>query len=99
MADWSSDMAKAPRGFYDVRAVPKGKGHVKTFVPEHIVAASACGVVTVSHYLPDEKRWEMFTADHPPIAWMPWTRGMKSPAHPTMATSWIDDLLSQRAAA
>lgn len=56
MADWSFDMTKAPRGSYDVRAAVNGKGHVKTFQREPIIAASACGVVTLSYYVPDEKR-------------------------------------------
>lgn len=110
--DWSFDMTKAPRGSYDVRAATKGKGHVKTFQRESIIAASACGVVTLSYYMPDEKRWCMFDAAHPPIAWMPYAgpetvvgddgkarKVVRLPAHPTMAESWFKRQLRERVAA
>lgn len=100
---WSFDIAAAPRGSYSLRAASNGKGHVKTFVREQIIAASACGVVNLSHYIPEEKRWCMYDAAHPPIAWMPWDgekltgKDANPPAHPTMATSWFRDLLRRAA--
>lgn len=110
--DWSHDMAKAPRGSYDVRAAVKGKGHVKTFQREPIIAASACGVVTVSYYIPEQRRFSMFTADAGPVAWMPYAgpetvvgddgkarKVVRLPDHPTMAESWFQRQLRERRAA
>lgn len=108
--DWSFDMAKAPRGSYDViPAGPKASGARKVFRPDTVILASACGVVTVSHYLPEERRWNMFTRDVGPIAWMPIT-GMLTetvggkpkqvlPAHPTLAEGRQSSARHQRRAA
>lgn len=104
MPDWNHDIAAAPRGRYVLRASSNGKGHVKTYERVEIIAASACGAVNVSYYIPDERRWSMYTADHPPIAWMPYggpetvvgedgkaRKVVRLPAHPTKATSWFQD--------
>lgn len=71
---WSTDISKAPRGYYDIqfRKVKDGKTadhHV--FRPEYIWLASRCGIVTLSSYIPDQKRWEFFTKNQQPIAWHP----------------------------
>ena len=101
---WCFDMSKAPRGRYVIMASgPGAKGARKVFQPDKIVLASACGVVTLSHYLPEQRRWDMFTRDHGPIAWAPYEgpkiitddsgklrRVANLPPHPTMAESWID---------
>lgn len=113
MDAWSHDMAKAPRGKY--RVIPSGptaKGARKVFERAEIIAASACGVVCLSYYIPEQRRWCMFDADHPPIAWMPYAgpetvvgddgkarKVVRLPAHPTMAESWFKRLLRERVAA
>ena len=111
MADWTHDMASAPTGSY--RTVPSGKeGTRQVHDPVEIIVAGACGTVTVSRWLPDEGRWNMFTAEVPPTAWMPYagprayvddkgkTRyAIDLPQHPTKATSWFQDLLAERRAA
>lgn len=112
MAEWSFDMAKAPRGKYRVIAAGReGLGARKVFERQQIVAASSCGVVTVSYWIDDQKRWSMFTHEHPPIAWAPYTgarlveeggetrKVVDLPAHPTMAESWFQGLLRERRAA
>jgi hypothetical protein len=78
MSDWNFNMDDAPRGhFQDVtRQVGKNVVCSVVHVPERIIAAGNEGVVTVSRWLDAEKRWEMFTAEVPPLAWMPW------PQHP-----------------
>lgn len=109
--DWSTDMSKAPRGRFRVVVMANGKGTRRVFEPAEIVVAGACGVVTVSHWLDDEKRFSMFTAERPPIAWRPYagprviTENGKTrhvvdlPAHPTMSESWFSRLLRERRAA
>ena len=111
MANWNTDMAKAPRGA--LRIVPAGKDATrKVMVPTEIIAASACGVVCVSYWIDAEKRWNCFTREVPPIAWMPYAgprayvdekgktrHAIDLPAHPTKATSWFQDRLAGRVAA
>lgn len=109
---WNHDMSTAPRG--KLRLQPTGKGSGTRKVPERaaIVAAGACGTVTISHWLDDSRRWEFFARDTPPIAWMPVPAPVEVagkdgktrmvvvlPSHPTLATSWFDDRLAGRVAA
>jgi hypothetical protein len=54
------------------------KAHVK----EQIFAAGSCGVVTVSYWIPDQGRWNMFTKAVPPMAWRPYEEGVPLPRHP-----------------
>lgn len=78
MSAWNFDMAAAPKG--ETREVRRtiGKNDVGVMVhdPVPIIAAGNDGVVTLSRWLPNEGRWNMFTKSVPPLAWMPW------PAHP-----------------
>lgn len=78
MNEWNFDMAVAPRG--TTRMVTRIIGKVATEVEEHvptlIIAAGNNNIVTVSKWLPDQGRWNMFSKDTPPTAWQPW------PAHP-----------------
>ena len=74
MSAWNFDMSEAPRGHHEDRAVAKGTR--KVFIPARIIAAASDGTVTLSNWIPDQQRWNMFTEDAPPIAWMPW------PEHP-----------------
>jgi hypothetical protein len=108
MDAWNHDISKAPRGV--LRIVPAGKtGTRKVMVPTEIIAASACGVVCVTRWLDDAKRWDLFTREAGPIAWMPYagprtyvddkgkTRyAVDLPAHPTMAESWFAKLLREQ---
>lgn len=75
---WNFDLTKAPRGKFVVQNRKFGKGYAdtKVFQPDKVILASKCGVVTVSRYLPDEKRWEGFAHGEQPIAWQEW------PTHP-----------------
>jgi hypothetical protein len=77
--NWNFNMDEAPRGSVRTMARTIGKNtvNVEVFHPDMIIAADASGtVVTPSHWKPSEGRWQMFTKDAPPIAWMPW------PEHP-----------------
>lgn len=109
MAEWSFDMSKAPRGNYRVVALSNGKGTRRVFEPAEIIVAGACGTVTVAKWLDDQKRFNMFTAEVSPIAWMPYagprayvdgkgkTRyAIDLPAHPTMAESWFAKALREK---
>ncbi len=75
---WNFNMDEAPRGHFEdvTRTIGKNVVMSVVHVPEPIIAAGNDGVVTVSRWIDREKRWNMFTADVPPIAWMPW------PKHP-----------------
>lgn len=109
MGSWSTDMSKAPRGRYRVIASANGKGTRRVFEPADIIVASACGVVTVARWLDDEQRWNMFTTEVPPIAWMPYagprqyiddkgkTRyAIDLPKHPSVAEPWYTTFLRER---
>lgn len=76
--EWSRDMASAPKGRMEPRQRIGRDGISKweEFVPDQIIAASACGKVTRSYWIPKEERWCMFTKDAPPVAWVHW------PDHP-----------------
>ena len=75
---WNFDMAAAPRGETRMvtRTIGKNEVEVAEHVPALIIAAGSNLVVTVSKWLPDQGRWNMFSKDAPPMAWQPW------PAHP-----------------
>lgn len=103
---WSFDMAKAPRGGFRIISLPNGKGTRRVFEAADIIVAGRCGTVTVAHWLDDEKRFNMFSADVPPIAWMP-LDGMLTevvdgkerrvlPDHPTVTESWFSAFLRER---
>lgn len=109
MADWNFDMSKAPRGKYRVVALANDKGTRKVWESAEIIVAGACGTVTVAHWLDDLKRFNMFTAEVPPIAWMPHagprayvdakgkTRyAIDLPAHPTMSENWFTTFMRER---
>ena len=78
MSDWNFDISQAPRGTTRmvVRVIGKNTVTSEEHIPDLIIAAGNGGVVTVSKWFPKEGRWNMFTKDTPPLAWMPW------PAHP-----------------
>ena len=71
---WNFNMDEAPRGRTEtVDRTIKGKIiTIERHVPEMIIAAGNGGIVTVSRWLPEAGRWNMFTKDCPPLAWMPW---------------------------
>lgn len=76
--EWNFNMDEAPRGELKVitRRIGKNEVAFQQYVGEQIIAAGSEGVVTLSRWLADEGRWNMFTKDVPPIAWQP------RPAHP-----------------
>lgn len=109
MTGWNLDMSRAPRGKVRLVATAKAKSTRKVPEPVTIIAASACGVVTLTRWLDDEKRFDMFTAEVPPIAWQPFngrrayvddkgrTRyAVDLPAHPTMPESWFTTFMRER---
>lgn len=76
--EWNFDISAAPKGHFEVVVKQVGKNTVMSVVhvPALIIAAGNGGVVTTSKWLDKEQRWNMFTKDVPPMAWMPW------PSHP-----------------
>ena len=76
---WNFDIAAAPRGRTEKRTyIAKGVEVSRdVFVADRIIAAASDGkTVTVSEWLPQAERWNMFAKEHPPVAWMAW------PEHP-----------------
>ena len=70
-------MDAAPRGTTRMvtRIIGKTEVERQEHVPALIIAAGNDQVVTVSKWLPEQGRWNMFSKDTPPLAWQPW------PAH------------------
>jgi hypothetical protein len=84
MADWNTDISKAPRGAYQVKNRKFGSTHAdsKVFRADKVILATKCGQVTMSRYLPEAKRFEGLATGEQPVAWMPWAPG-ELPTHPT----------------
>lgn len=91
---WSHDISKAPRGKMipqeQQRRVSDGSTKfviVEQFVPDFIWAATKCGKVLKSYWLPVESkyrpvgRWSGLAAGEEPVAWQPFV----VPAHPALA--------------
>ena len=78
MSGWDFDISRAPRGETVVSTVViKGEERVRnTFKPAKVILATKCGKVTLSHWLPEEKRWLMLAHGEQPVAFMNW------PKHP-----------------
>lgn len=82
---WSFDIDAAPRGGEKVITGKVAGAHAferRVHVRERIFAAGSCGVVTVSHWIPDQERWNMFSKAVPPMAWRPYEEGAPLPRHP-----------------
>ena len=71
---WNFDMTAVPRGETVLQTRPGKNGPVEVPVYKHakVILAGACGTVTVSRWLPEEERWEMFSKKETPIAWIAW---------------------------
>lgn len=82
---WSFDLSAAPKGGEKVisgRVAGTRDYERRVHVRERIIAAGNGGVVTVSHWIPDQGRWNMFTKAVPPMAWRPYVEGEPLPRHP-----------------
>lgn len=79
---WNFDIASAPRGrTVEQRRTVKDREIVsEVFQPDYVILASKCGVVTRSHYIPKENRWEAFATGEQPIAWQLWPEHPGAPA-------------------
>ena len=79
---WNFNIEEAPRGSLKIvsRVVGKNTVEHEYWDAPIIIAAGNGAVVTTSRWLPKEGRWNMFTKDVPPLAWMPW------PVHPNAAS-------------
>ena len=66
---WSTDIKSAPHGRYEIKQRREGVD-IRVFVPERVILTTKCGKVTISHYQPEVKRWEMLADGELPIAWM-----------------------------
>lgn len=71
--NWNTDISRAPHGHYDVqtRRVKDGKtADHRVFNREIVWTASSCGKVMRSYYLPEERRWCMYSHLENPVAWI-----------------------------
>lgn len=75
---WSTDIKTAPHGRYVVKQRREGVDQ-RVFVPERVILTTKCGKVTLSHYLPEEKRWLMLGHGEAPVAWMAWPEPFNLP--------------------
>lgn len=73
MAEWNFDISQAPKGHSEEKQVKIGKAvvAVRQYHTKRIIAAGNGGVVSITKWLPKERRWEFFTEDAPPLAWQP----------------------------
>jgi len=78
MSEWNFSMDAAPRGETRMvkRIVGKNEIEVSEHIPALIIAAGNDMIVTVSKWLPEQGRWNMFSKLKPPKAWQHW------PTHP-----------------
>jgi len=75
---WNFNMDEAPKSFIKTEThIQKGKEvERKTLVQVKLFLAGKDDLVTPSYWMPDQGRWNMFTKDCQPIAFMEW------PTHP-----------------
>lgn len=73
--NWNHDISAAPRGkmVHSTRTVGDRVHEISDFVPDHIWAASKCGKVIKSYWIPPvgkaDGRWSGFANGEQPIAW------------------------------
>jgi len=75
MSEWDFNISRAPRGRIVQEKIKHKNGKtmvVKRFVPDLVIlcADDEAKTVTVSQWLPKEKRWSMFATGQAPLAWM-----------------------------
>ena len=82
---WDFDIGAAPTGAEKLisgRVAGSREYERRLHVRERIFAAGNGGVVTVSYWIPEQGRWNMFTKAVPPMAWRPYEEGAPLPRHP-----------------
>lgn len=77
---WNFNMDECPKSYFVEVTKTNRLGVTSTYkevVEVPVILASAdCDTVTVSRWLPKEKRWNMFAKKQAPLAWQPF------PTHP-----------------
>jgi hypothetical protein len=82
---WNFNMDEAPKGHVTEAPTKCKDGSSGTqygyeFAP--VIACDKTGdCVTLTHWLPKQKRWNRFATNETPLAWMPW------PEHPQGETA------------
>jgi len=82
---WNFDISAAPKGGERVISgsiAGSRKYERRVHVKEKVFTAGTGGVVTVSYWIKDHERWNMFTKAVPPMAWRPYEEGAPLPRHP-----------------
>ena len=71
MTVWKK-MEEAPKSIVtEKKVVREGKEVLRSFVkPIYILAVTSDNNVLKTHWLPQEERWDLFSKNHPPKAWM-----------------------------
>lgn len=78
MREWNFNIDEAPKGSYEEYTVKTKTGEMRLqrYLAPRIIAAGSGDTVTVSTWIPGSGRWDFFSKDCPPVAWMPF------PEHP-----------------
>jgi len=63
-------MSTAPKGKYIDQKGPKGKT-VKVFRRKWILTASPCGKYIMTHWIPEQERWNLYSKKTAPLGWFP----------------------------
>ncbi len=79
-------------GWQTIETAPKGKtrkapvgnkgGERIIYDPDYILVPTSSGEITLSCWLPDQQRWNMFSAKHPPTHWWDFGDGANMPEPP-----------------
>ena len=77
-------MNNAPKGGFETvtKKVNGASVTSRAFVPAMLYTASQCGKVIVSHWMPDQDRWHMYSKGETPIGWMLFLEDLPAPKHP-----------------
>ncbi len=72
----------APKG--TTKTVPVGNkgGERVIHVPAYVLVPTSAGDITMSYWIPDQQRWNMFAAKHPPTHWWDFGDGKTLPDPP-----------------
>lgn len=85
MPTWNFNIDEAPKSYSRDASYSNQDGKIiqrEKFVPVYVWLATKCGKVTVSYWIPNEKRWNMLAQNEKPMAWQPYP----IPVHPDLET-------------
>ncbi len=72
----------APKGETRLVKVGNKGGEREVLVPAWVLVPTSDGKITMSHWLPQQGRWNMFSTDYPPTHWWDFGDGQAMPSPP-----------------